>query len=121
MRFAGAGLLSTGTHWLVMATLVMSGLPALFATVAGSVAGAGANYVLQHRLTFHDRHRHPQQLPRYVLACAFLWLSNALIFFLGDSVMVLAVWLSQLLATVITAVLSFHVFKNLVFVGEDRI
>lgn len=119
-RFAGAGLLATGAHWIVMAVLVVSGLPALAATVAGSMAGAVTNYVLQHRLTFHDRHKHPDQAGRYVMACMLLWLGNALVFFLGDSVMLLPVWISQVLATVATAVLSFHVFRSLVFIGEVR-
>lgn len=119
-RFAGAGGLATAVHWLLMTGLVLLKLPALLATVVGSIAGAGVNYVLQRHLAFRHRHDHPQQGARYVIACLLLWLANAMVFWIANVFLVLVIWQSQLLASAATALLAYCLYQFLVFVGELR-
>lgn len=103
-----------------MAALLIINVPALAATMAGSVVGAAVNYILQHRITFRDRHYHSGQRIRYLLSCLILWISNAVMFFLAVKVSELAVWQAQFLATAATAVAAYLIYHSVVFVGETR-
>ncbi|MEN8213786.1 MAG: GtrA family protein [Pseudomonadota bacterium] len=119
MRFITAGGMATLSHWLTMALLIAAGaLPAL-ATAVGAVVGAVANYLLQKAYTFRSGHSHHIVLPRYVAACALLWLANLLLFILLHRLFDLSIPPAQLLTTAFVALLSYWLFRSVVF-NESR-
>lgn len=115
LRFIVAGGLATGVHWLAMLVLILLGAEPAWATAAGSVIGAIANYTLQRQLTFRTQKTHHQTVPRYLLSCAVAWTANLLLFYLCNQQLGLPTVTAQPLTTVAVAILNYFVFKRLVF------
>ncbi len=115
LRFLGAGGVSTLAHWAVMAVLVYVGTMPLVATVVGAAVGAATNYGLQYHVTFRSDRAHRHALPRYLLVCGVGWLANALLFAGLYNGLNLSVAAAQVLTTMAVAVLSYGLYKQLVF------
>lgn len=115
LRFLGAGGVSTLAHWAVMAVLVHLGAMPLLGTVVGATVGAATNYGLQYHVTFRSDRAHRHALPRYLLVCGVGWLANALLFAGLYNGLNLPVAAAQVLTTMAVAVLSYGLYKQLVF------
>jgi len=115
IRFGVAGAVSTAVHWSVMAALILLGGDAAWATGAGAVAGAAANYPLQRKYAFTSRCAHHYALPRYLAVCAIAWIANLACFGFLQSALDQSVIVSQALTTAVVAVLSYVLYSTKVF------
>jgi putative flippase GtrA len=80
LRYAGAGALGTGVHYVVLIALVqLAGVGAVIASTAGAIGGAIVNYALNHRYTFASRRAHRSALPRFATVSALGILLNAIV------------------------------------------
>jgi putative flippase GtrA len=79
-RYGLAGAIGTALHYAALVGLVQfAQFPAVAASTAGAVAGAGVNYALNHRWTFASPQSHARALPRFAaIALAGIGL-NALV------------------------------------------
>jgi putative flippase GtrA len=80
VRYAGAGIIGTAAHYVVLVALVQgmhSGVVA--ASTAGAIIGAGVNYALNHRFTFASSESHRRALPRFAAVAAAGIVLNALV------------------------------------------
>jgi len=118
LRFIVAGGTATLAHWLTMALLVVAGTAPSMATATGAVAGAGVNYLMQKTYTFRSTNDHRVALPRYVAACALLWLANLLLFVLLHRLLHVPVASAQFVTTAFVALLSYALYRRMVF--NDR-
>jgi putative flippase GtrA len=116
IRFLAAGGLATLSHWLTMALLIVTGTAPSLATAIGAVAGAGVNYLMQKVYAFRSANSHGFALPRYVAACVLLWLSNLLLFVLLHRLFTLPVVPAQFLTTAFVAMLSYWLYRHMVFI-----
>lgn len=115
--FLASGGTATAVHWTAMWLLLQQGASALFATAAGSVAGAAANYGLQRRLAFRNAGDHKRSLPRYALSCSIAWMTNLALFNALHAVAGLDVALAQFITTVLVTGLNYVMYERLVFHG----
>jgi putative flippase GtrA len=114
-RFIIAGGLSTLSHWIVMALLVFAAVMPEIASATGALVGAAVNYILQKTFTFQSMQRHRNALPRYLAACAVLWLANLLIFSALIRLLNIQIITAQVVTTALVAILSYWLFKRSVF------
>jgi putative flippase GtrA len=114
-KFAVAGGLGTGLHYLVLVALVsLAGMPPGRAAFAGAAAGACLVYVLNHRYTFASGQGHAQALPRFAaLAVAGALLNGMLVGLLSAAG--LHFLLAQVIATAAILVINFIVSKLWIF------
>ena len=115
LRFVFVGGVSTLSHWTVMALLIFAAVMPEIATATGAIVGAIVNYILQKSFTFQSTQSHKSTLPRYVFACALLWLANLVVFTTLSRLLGMQIVMAQLLATAMVAVLSYWLFKKSVF------
>lgn len=115
MRFVAAGGLATLSHWLTMALLVLVGIFPAMATAIGAIVGALVNYLMQKAYTFRSTNSHRIALPRYIGACAVLWLANLLLFILLNGLFYLPVASAQFVTTALVALMSYWLYRSLVF------
>lgn len=115
LRFLVSGGFSTGVHWLVMSLLVLAGLTAEVSTAVGALVGALVNYQLQHRFAFRSNREHRSAFTRYVIACVVNWVTNLLLFTALHRLTGLSVAPAQVLTSAIIAILSYTLYKRLVF------
>lgn len=115
VRFVIAGGVSTLSHWSVMALMVFATVMPEIATATGALVGAAVNYILQKSFTFQSIQGHKSTLPRYVFACALLWLANLFVFSTLSRLLGMQIIMAQLIATALVAVLSYWLFKRSVF------
>ena len=114
-RFVVSGGVSTLSHWLTMALLIIAGMLPALATAIGAIVGAIVNYFAQKTFTFKSRKQHRITIPRYIAACAILWIANLVIFILLNESLAIAVAPAQLLTTTIVAILSYWLYRVMVF------
>jgi len=114
-KFALAGGLGTGLHYLVLIALVSGpGVAPGPAAFAGAAAGACLVYLLNRRYTFDSRQDHRRTLPRFVaLAVAGALLNGLLVGLLSGAG--LHFLLAQVVATAAILVLNFIVSKLWIF------
>jgi len=110
-----SGGLATVSHWLVMALLINAGTPAFTATGVGAFVGSIVNYFLQRNLTFQSKTPHRIALLRYNFVCLQTWITNLLIFYLLHHIALLNTAYSQLLTTFTVSLLSYFLYKRVVF------
>lgn len=80
LRYAGAGALGTGVHYVVLIALVqLAGAGVVVASTAGAIGGAIVNYALNHRYTFASRRAHRTALPRFATVAALGVALNAVV------------------------------------------
>jgi dolichyl-phosphate beta-glucosyltransferase len=67
VRYAGAGAIGTGFHYLTLSMAVeLLGARPVSGSVAGAVVGALVNYFLNYHLTFASKVSHRQTLPKFL-------------------------------------------------------
>ncbi len=80
LRYASAGALGTGVHYVMLIALVqLAGVGAVIASTAGAICGAIVNYALNHRYTFASRRAHRIALPRFATVAALGVVLNAIV------------------------------------------
>ena len=80
VRYAGAGVIGTATHYAVLVALVqVAQVGAVAASTAGAIVGACINYLLNHRFTFASGQPHRRALPRFAAVAAAGVVLNALV------------------------------------------
>jgi len=98
LRYAGAGLVGTSFHYLVLYLLVISTSTSLVvASSGGAIVGAGINYLLAYGFVFSSQARHVRSLPKFALVTTSGWLVNGMVLALGAPVS--GAVIGQLLAT----------------------
>ena len=120
-RFIVSGGVSTLSHWLTMALLIFAGVIPALATAIGAIVGAIVNYLAQKSYTFKSRSLHRIALPRYIAACAILWLANLVVFMLLNGPLSLPVAPAQLVTTALVAILSYWLYRIMVFTDSQLI
>ena len=120
-RFIVSGGVSTLSHWLTMALLIFAGVIPALATAIGAIVGAIVNYLAQKSYTFKSRSLHRIALPRYIAACAILWLANLVVFMLLNGALSLPVAPAQLVTTALVAILSYWLYRIMVFTDSQLI
>jgi putative flippase GtrA len=116
LRFAVSGLVGTGTHYLVMAALIMAvALAPVIATVIGAACGTLVNYVAHRRFTFDSQTAHRHTVPRYVGATLIGWGLNGAIFAAMHDGAGTPIWIAQLVGTAIVLVVNFWLARQWVF------
>jgi putative flippase GtrA len=114
-RFLVSGGVATLSHWLTMALLIIAGMLPAPATAIGAIIGAIVNYIAQKTFTFKSRKQHRITIPRYIAACAILWIANLVIFILLNESLSIAVVPAQFITTAIVAILSYWLYRVMVF------
>lgn len=82
LRFAGAGLVGTGAHYLSLIMLVhYSFMDPVAASVTGAVIGALINYCLSYWCVFKTKKKHSETLHKFMLIAAGAVGLNAIIMY----------------------------------------
>ena len=79
----------------------------VWATVAGSAAGALVNYLLNRRYTFDSRKPHRDAGPKFLTVAVGTGLLNAILVYIGTDLLGLYYLLVQCVATVIVFLSNF--------------
>ena len=114
-RFVVSGGVATLSHWLTMALLIIAGMLPAPATAIGAIVGAIVNYLAQKTFTFRSRKQHRITIPRYIAACAILWVANLVVFIFFNESLSIAVAPAQFLTTAIVAISSYWLYRVMVF------
>ena len=120
-RFVVSGGVSTLSHWLTMALLIIAGMLPALATAIGAIVGAIVNYLAQKTFTFKSRKQHRIAIPRYIAACAILWIANLAVFILLNEALAIAVAPAQFITTAIVAILSYWLYRVMVFTDSHLV
>ncbi|KAA0910338.1 GtrA family protein [Pusillimonas sp. ANT_WB101] len=115
LNFLISGGFATLLHWAVMAALAKAGMQPVWATSIGAVAGSFLNYVLQFYWTFRGNGMHGKAIPAYVCAVILGWCVNAGIFYLLISFAHFGLYMAQICATAVVAIINFIIYKRMVF------
>lgn len=115
LRFLISSGLATSTHWIVMAALIYAGSQAAVATGIGAMIGAVVNYLLQRKVTFRSSKSHATAVPAYLLVVLITWCANLVIFISLHHGLAVPTWPAQVITTLTVAVLSYLLYKRIVF------
>lgn len=108
LKFSLVGVAATLTTCAVLILLVeVLHWGAVPASVAGYLAGAGVNYVLNYRFTFSSTQRHRVAIPRFLAIVAVGLALNSGIMHLAVNRLGIHYLLAQLLAVAIVLMWSF--------------
>lgn len=115
LRFAAAGAVGTGCHYLVLIALTAGlGIAPGRAAACGALVGAIVNYLLSRNLIFRSERRHAEALPRFAAMAAFGAVLNGLI--VGGLARIGVHFLAaQLCATLLVLVLNYVMSKKWIF------
>jgi putative flippase GtrA len=119
VRFAAAGAVGTGVHYLILIVLVsgMAVNPA-WAAMWGALCGAVVNYVLNHHYNFGGSHSHREAAPRFsVMVVLGVALNGTLVHLLSGAGVNYLV--SQALATLVILLFNFFVCKTWIFAKNN--
>jgi putative flippase GtrA len=120
LRFGVAGLLATPAHFLTLIFLVeIVRLSPVWGTIAGSVAGAFVNYMLNRRYTFASMRPHRETGPRFVAVALSTGVLNAVLVFVGTDVLRLHYLLVQCVATLVVFLANFLLNSAWTFRDEN--
>lgn len=113
--FLVVGLLATATHYIVLWVGISTfQLKAVIASSVGFLFGALLNYLLNYYWTFNASQKHKVAIIRFL---CMLFLSGVLnAFILGALISIgIALWLSQVSATVLLVALNYSLSKTWIF------
>lgn len=114
-RFILSSGVATSLHWGLMAILIALDVGAGIATAAGSALGALGNYLLQRYFTFRSHVNHCDALPAFVAVATVAWFANLVVFSVLHAFFELALLPAQGLTTLFVALLTFTLYKKVVF------
>ncbi|MET0517197.1 MAG: GtrA family protein [Burkholderiaceae bacterium] len=114
IRYALTGAVATGLHYALLLTLVeLLGWPAPGAAMLGALAGALLAYAGNKHFTFDAAGvAHVQALPRFALVALAGVLLNGAIVWLFSSRLGLHYLAAQVLATVLTMILTYRLNRT---------
>ena len=120
--YCAAGVMATGTHYAVMASLVRwGGIPEVAATCVGFIAGAIVKYPLNYRMVFSSHERHRRAVPRFVASLVISFVLNALVFAGLLRVLDAYYMVAQVLTTGIVLLVNFALARYWVFVPASGV
>lgn len=115
--YCAAGVMATGTHYAVMASLVRWGdVPEVAATCVGFIAGAIVKYPLNYRMVFSSHELHRDAVPRFVASLVISFLLNALVFAGFLRVLDAYYMVAQVLTTGTVLMVNFTLARYWIFV-----
>jgi len=117
MLYSASGVVATGAHYAVMASLVRwASFPEVAASCAGFIVGALVKYPLNYRMVFASHERHADAVPRYVASLVLSFALNALV--LAGLLRVLDAYymLAQVLTTGSVLLVNFALARFWIFV-----
>lgn len=119
LRFAAAGAVGTGCHYLVLIALTAgAGIAPGPAAACGALVGAVVNYWLSRNLIFRSDRRHAEALPRFAAMALFGALLNGLI--VGALARLgLHFLAAQVCATLLVLVLNYVMSKKWIFPNQE--
>lgn len=118
LRFLVSGGLATVTYYIVaMVGHYAQDMPIMLINSIAYAAGFLVSYSLQRNWTFKSKTTHKKTLPLYFLVSGTGFAINSAIVFLGEFFGIMYS-VSAVAATIITAVASYVMQKNLVFHQE---
>ena len=116
LKFAGAGLLGTGVHYLTLVTLVqIVGIDAVASSFAGAISGAIINYLLAYHYVFASEKRHSETAIKYGLIATGAIILNTLCMYVLVNWLSLNYIASQILTSTISLGYSYVANSNWTF------
>ena len=118
-KFAGAGLIGTGVHYITLVTLVqIVGIEAVPGSFAGAIAGAIINYLLAYHYVFASEKKHSETVTKYGLIATGAIILNTLCMYAFVNWLSLNYIASQILTSVLSLGYSYAAnskwtFKNI--------
>ncbi len=120
LRFGIAGVLATPAHFLTLIVLVeFAQVSPVWGTIAGSIAGAVVNYLLNRRYTFASRKPHREAGPKFFTVAAGTGALNAFLVFIGTDVVRLHYLPVQCIVTLVVLLVNFVLNSVWTFRGEN--
>ncbi len=114
--YALSGFAATGTHYVVMVTLVSAfAVDEVLASSIGFVAGAFVKYPLNYWAVFRSRQRHDVAVVRFVAGIALAFVMNGALLALLLQVLPVHYMVSQVLTTGAVLVVNYLVARHWVF------
>lgn len=108
VRFFGAGMVSAIGHYGLLILLVRSfSVDSVSASVAGSLLGAGINYVMNYHFTFRSNKRHQESLTKFAIVASLSVVFNMMLMWLAVDVYEVHYLKAQLLTTLLLLLWSF--------------
>lgn len=107
-RFFGAGVVSAVGHYGLLILLVQAyGVDSVQASIAGSLLGAGINYLMNYHFTFQSSKRHRESLTKFAIVASISVVLNMILMWIAVDVAALHYLLAQVLTTVLLLFWSF--------------
>jgi putative flippase GtrA len=116
LLFAVASLLAAGSHYLLMAGLILGlAVPPVMSSSTGVVLGTLVAFLFNHYVTFADADgTWKENGPRWMLVACGVWVTNGVVL-KGLLLTGLNVPVSQVLASLVAFVFSFSVNRRFTF------
>ncbi|MFZ5698843.1 MAG: GtrA family protein [Pseudomonadota bacterium] len=115
-RFLATGALATALQYIVLWFGVeMLAWQPVRASGAGYLAGSVLSYVLNYFFTFGSDRSHPETVMKFYVMVAIGWCVNTGSMAFLTQFLHWGVWVSQVLATIITLVWNFLISRHIVF------
>jgi putative flippase GtrA len=120
-KYVVAGLVATGTHYVVMVILVSRfALPEVVASSIGFIAGACVKYPLNYWAVFASGERHAAAIPKFVLSLAIGFVLNAVLFAILLRALDVHYMVSQVLTTGLVLFVNYLLARWWVFAVRGR-
>lgn len=119
--YSAAGAIGTAAHYLVLVTLVQGFLfNAVLASIDGSIAGAGINYLLSYHCVFRSQKRHIETATKFIVIGGIGLVLNAMMMFLMDTLAGIHYLVSQVITTCIVLLWNFSGNRFWTFAHEPK-
>ena len=116
VNFTGVGFISAIGHYGLLIVLVqIAGVPAVPASAAGALLGAGINYTLNYHFTFRSSKRHREAVLKFVVIAVVGLLLNTVFMWVGVELIGAHYLLSQIVTTGLVALWNFTGHRNWTF------
>lgn len=115
-RFLVAGVLATALQYVVLwfGVEVLAWQPP-WASGVGYLAGSVLSYVSNYFFTFASDRSHPETVMKFYIMVAIGWCVNTGAMAFLTQFMHWGIWVSQVLATLVTLVWNFLISRHIVF------
>lgn len=106
--YAAIGGIGSIGHFSVLIAMVEIGNSSpLLASSLGFITGGVINYFLNHKITFKSESRHITSMPKFFSVALLGFCSNGLIMYVGTEANNLHYFLTQLIAALITLLITY--------------
>jgi len=112
VHYAGAGVIGTLAHYLILTVMVeLLGMSPVIGTAVGAAVGAGINYFLNYHFTFTSQASHARTLPRFLIVAGLGVGINAGGMWLATKQLGMHYFLAQMICTIFVLVAGFLLNK----------